>query len=158
MTPPQTAILALLASITLIFLSGCGTGKAASTLTSATPPEPSYTPEPLTHEQKLVERGARLVISDGCSACHLPKTGRSIGPSFYSFAGHEVRLGDGHRVLVDEHFLREGILHPARSWIRGYDPAPMLAAMRRLHLISQPKQVAELIAFIEQVGPETEPG
>jgi hypothetical protein len=34
----------------------------------------------------------------------------------------------------------------------------MLAAMRRLHLISQPQQVSELIAFIEQVGPETAPG
>jgi cytochrome c551/c552 len=160
MTTPHLralATLALMAGITLLLLSGCGASKTSSQ-TSSTPPEPHYTPEPLTHEQKLVEQGARLVISDGCSACHLPKSGQSIGPSFYSFAGQEATLEDGRGVLVDERFLREGILHPARSSIRGYDPAPMLAAMRRLHLISQPQQVSELIAFIEQVGPETAPG
>jgi hypothetical protein len=130
-----------------------------STLKSATPAEPRYAPkEPLTPEQKLVEQGARLVISDGCSICHLPKSGRSIGPNFYSFAGHEVTLEDGRRLLVDEHFLRKGMLHPATSSIRGYDPSPMLTAMRHLHLSSQPQQVSELIAFIEQVGPETAPG
>jgi hypothetical protein len=128
-------------------------------LKSATPPEPRYAPkEPLTPEQKLVEQGARLVISDGCSVCHLLKSGRSLGPSFYSFAGHEVTLENGRRVLVDEHFLRDGILHPAKSSIRGYDPASMLAAMRHLRLSGQPQQVSELIAFIEQVGPETAPG
>jgi hypothetical protein len=155
---PQPATLALLASIALISLSGCGTTKGADTVRSATPRESHYTPEPLTHEQKLVEQGARLVVADGCSACHLPKSGQSVGPSFYSFAGQEVTLEGRRRVLVNERFLREGILHPGRNSIRGYDPAPMLAAMRRLHLIAQPQQVSELIAFIEQVGPEVAPG
>ena len=33
----------------------------------------------------------------------------------------------------------------------------MIAAVKRLHLSSQPAQVAALVAFIEQIGPESEP-
>ncbi len=78
----------------------------------------------------------------------------SVGPDFAGFAGHAVTLADGRRVLVDEHFLREGLLHPEQAELKGYDPAPMLAAVRRLHLSGDPGQVAALAAFIEQIGPE----
>jgi cytochrome c oxidase subunit 2 len=117
---------------------------------------PRYVSEPFTHEQQLIEQGARLVIADGCSACHLNASKRSIAPSFASFAGHRVTLRDGRSVLVDEQFLREALLDPSRTLIRGYDPAPMLAALARLHLSSEPQQVAALAAFIEQIGPESE--
>jgi cytochrome c oxidase subunit 2 len=101
----------------------------------------------------LVEEGARLVVSDGCSACHLnghPGT----APSFASFAGQQVTLADGRRVLVEERFLREALSDPRKTPIKGYALAPMLAAVTRLHLSGQPKQVAALAAFIEQIGPE----
>jgi cytochrome c oxidase subunit II len=117
---------------------------------------PSYVTEPFTHEQQLVEQGARLVIADGCSACHLAATRKGFAPSFASFAGHRVTLSDGRSVVVDEHFLRGGLLHPGGSEIEGYDPAPMLAAVKRLRLGGQPEQVAALAAFIEQIGPEPE--
>ena len=47
---------------------------------------PSYVTEPFTHEQQLVQQGARLVIADGRSACHLAESKRSIAPSLASFA------------------------------------------------------------------------
>jgi hypothetical protein len=75
-----------------------------------------------------------------------------------TFAGHEVALADGRHVLVDERFISEALRNPEESPIRGYDPAPMIAAVRRLQLGRQPQQVAELAAFIEQIGPEPEPG
>jgi hypothetical protein len=59
-------------------------------------------------------------------------------------------------VLVDERFVREGLLRPRANELAGYDPAPMLAALSRLHLDRQPRQVQALAAFIEQVGPEPE--
>jgi len=78
-------------------------------------------------------------------------------PGFATFAGHRVTLTDGRTVVVDEHFLRAALLDPRSAQIKGYEPGPMLAALRRLHLASQPEQVAALAAFIEQIGPEPEP-
>ena len=135
-------------------LAGCGTGGSAGSAASSSSTAPSYVTEPFTHQQQLVEQGARLAVADGCTACHLDAAGRGIAPSFASFAGHRAALADGRRVLVDEHFIRLGLLHPESAEIKGYDPAPMLKAIRRLHLAENPGQVAALTAFIEQIGPE----
>jgi hypothetical protein len=150
------AAAAALAGALSLALTGCGSGAASSAGRSSSSSVPSYVTEPFTHEQRLVAQGAPLIVDDGCAACHLNATTRGIAPSFSSFAGHRVTLADGRGVLVDEHFLREGLLHPRANELKGYDAAPMLAALERLHLASQPQQVAALAAFIEQIGPEPE--
>jgi hypothetical protein len=134
--------------------AGCGTGSSSRGAASSGSTAPSYVTEPFTHQEQLVEQGARLAVADGCAACHLDAAGRGIAPSFASFAGHRVTLADGRRVLVDEHFIHSGLLHPDENEIKGYDPAPMLKAIRRLRLADDPGQVAALTAFIEQIGPE----
>ncbi len=144
----------LLASLTPILLTGCGSTAAPGNGTSKTSAQPDYPSEPLTPQQLRVQQGARLIVSLGCAACHLAKPSNDVGPNFADFAGHEVTLSDGRRVLVDEHFLREALLHPGGNALGGYDPAPMLTAIGRLHLDHRPAQVAALIAFIEQLGPE----
>lgn len=152
----MTTTKALMAVVLALLLAGCGTSAATSSSGTARASVPSYVTEPFTPEQRLIEKGARLVVNDGCSACHLTLSKPGIAPSFSSFAGHRVTLTSGHTVLVDEHFLREALLHPHNYLLEGYDPAPMLAALARLHLNRQPQQVAALAAFIEQVGPEPE--
>jgi hypothetical protein len=144
----------VLAGVLLLALSGCGAGGASGTRSSSS--VPSYVTEPFTHEQQLVAQGAPLIVNDGCAACHLNATAKGIAPSFSSFAGHRVTLTGGHSVLVNEQFVREGLLHPRADALKGYDAAPMVAALERLHLTSHPQQVAALAAFIEQVGPEPE--
>jgi hypothetical protein len=139
-------------------LAGCGAGGSSRGTASSSSTAPSYVTEPFTHQQQLVEQGARLAVADGCAACHLDAAGRGIAPSFASFAGHRVTLADGRRVLVDERFIRAGLLHPGENEIEGYDPAPMLKAIGRLRLTDDPGQVAALTAFIEQIGPEPPPG
>jgi len=146
---------ALVTGLILIALSGCGGSGASTPPAPLTSSEVQSVSEPFTAQQQLVQQGARLVVPYGCAACHLAKTNHDIGPSFDSFAGHHVTLADGRRLVVDEHFLREGLLHPETYALAGYDAEPMLAALRRLHLGRRPKQVAALIAFIEQIGPET---
>lgn len=69
-----------------------------------------------------------------------------------------VTSSSSSRALIDEHFLREGLLHPSRYQIKGYAAAPMLAAIRRLHLRDRPQQITALAVFIEQIGPEQEAG
>ncbi len=137
-----------------LVLAGCGTDRATTGEASPTSTEPAYVSEPFTHEQQLVEQGARLVVTDGCSACHLSQAGRRIAPSFASFAGHRVTLADGRRAVVSERFIREALRHPGRTTIKGYDPSLMLEALRRRHLPSHPQQIEALAAFIEQIGPE----
>jgi hypothetical protein len=112
--------------------------------------------EPFTHHQEMIEQGGRLVIADGCAACHLQAQGRKSAPSLSSFAGRRLTLRDGRRILVDEHLLREGLLHPERVQLKGYDSELMLVALKRLHLSRHRQDVAALAAFIEQIGPETE--
>jgi hypothetical protein len=137
-----------------LVLAGCGSSGPSGGAGASTSTVPTYVIAPFTHEQQLVEQGARLAVSDGCTACHLVGKSQSVGPDFAGFAGHEVTLAEGRRVLVDERFLREGLLHPEQAELKGYDPASMLAAVRRLHLAGDPSQVAALAAFIEQIGPE----
>lgn len=135
----------------LLALAGCGTAtKAGSQLSSA----PGYVSEPFTPQQQLIHRGARLVVADGCAACHLEADAAKVAPSFASFAGHRMTLADGRRVVVNERFVSEALLHPGRSAIAGYSAAAMLAATKRLMLPMHPQQVAALAAFIEQIGPE----
>lgn len=146
---------ALLAGVIVMSLSACGASKTPSAQGSATPPEPQHTPEPFTPQQQLVAQGAHLIIADGCEACHLMTAKQDIAPSFESFAGHAVTLTDGRRVLVDEQFIREGLLHPRRDAVKGYDSALMLAAVEHLRLARHLEQVAALAAFIEEIGPES---
>ncbi|HYB22300.1 MAG TPA: hypothetical protein VED41_00785 [Solirubrobacteraceae bacterium] len=145
---------ALVCTLALV-LAGCGAGGSANVHSAARTGVPGYVTTPFTAEQKLIEQGARLVVSDGCAACHLDATAPGFAPDFNSFAGHRVSLRDGRSVLVDESFVREGLLDPAAAELAGYDPAPMLAALAHLHLTGEPAQVRALAAFIEQVGPET---
>jgi hypothetical protein len=137
-------------------LAACGSSAGPSSTRELQTNVPGYVIEPFTHEQKLVEQGAHLIVNDGCAACHLNARAPAIAPDFTSFAGHRVTLRDGRHVLVDERFIREGLVDPEANELDGYDATPMLAALARLHLAREPAKVAALAAFIEQVGPETE--
>lgn len=148
------AVAVLLTSVSVISLSACGASRAQGTQTPVASSVPQYVSEPFTRRQQLIEQGGGLIVSDGCAACHLANAKHTFGPGFDSFAGHDVTLASGRRVFVNERFLREGLLHPGGKAIEGYDPAPMLTAVAHLHLGSHPEQVAALIAFIEQIGPE----
>jgi len=149
----RASVAAALALLLLLVLAGCGTSHTSSTR-GAEPAGDPYVSEPFTHQQKLVALGAQLVVSEGCSACHLIGSANVRAPGFATFAGHHVTLVGGHRALVDERFLRNGLLHPESVTIKGYDAGPMIRALARLHLAEHPARVAALAAFIEEIGPE----
>ncbi len=150
--PPGRTLPSLAVAAIALALAGCGAG--AGTEEQGSTSIPAYAYEPYTPQQKLIEQGSRLVVADGCAACHLEAGAAKLAPSFSSFAGHRMTLTSGRRVLVDEQFVRDALLHPGRSAIAGYSAASMLAATRRLDLPAHPQQVAALTAFIEQIGPE----
>ncbi|HTW43035.1 MAG TPA: hypothetical protein VMD79_12040 [Solirubrobacteraceae bacterium] len=147
-------VLAIVALV--LVLAGAGTGEPSGVHASAQTSVPAYVTQAPTHEQKLIERGAHLIVTDGCTACHLGARTAGSAPNFESFAGHRLTLRDGRSVLVDEAFIRAGLVEPVANELAAYRAAPMLAALAHLHLAAHPAQVAALAAFIEQVGPETE--
>ena len=150
----RRAVVASLTAACMLILSGCSTAHGPSSqATSESPPE--YVSEPFTHQQELVERGARLAVSDGCTACHLTPSLHRAGPSFESFAGHRVTLGDGRRAIVDEAFIEHALTHPGSATIKGYSARPMREMLARTHLYEHPSEVRALAAFVEQIGPET---
>ncbi len=149
---PQAGARTLLALAVMLSLAGCGGNATDHSSSNST--VPGYVSEPFSHQQQLIEQGARLVVADGCAACHLEATTTKVAPSFASFAGHRMTLTNGRSVVVNERFVTQALLHPGKTSIRGYDAASMLAATRRLDLPKHPEQVAALAAFIEQIGPE----
>jgi len=146
---PRGALLALVTTISIAVGAG-GCGGAQSRATTESPP--AYVTAAPSREQQLVSAGATLIVSDGCSACHLTAGFRKLAPSFETLAGHRVTLTDGKRVLVDQAQIREALHSPDTIAIRGYDRSLMVDALRKAHPSNG--EIAALAAFIEQVGPE----
>ncbi len=151
---PTLTAPALALALAGLLLAGCGSSPRIGSPSSGSASVPSYVHEPFSAKQQLIATGARLIVADGCSACHLNGSSSRLGPSFESFAGHEATLADGRRVLVDEAFLRAALRDPAAHSLRGYGPTAMLRALAPLQLGRHPHDVQALAAFIEEVGPE----
>jgi cytochrome c oxidase subunit 2 len=61
----------------------------------------------------------------GCLACHSIDGSQKVGPSFKGIFGRKqtvLRAGGEQEILVDERFLREKLLHPEISRIKGFPP------------------------------------
>lgn len=151
---PMRSLRLLAPALAACLLAGCAGSSTRSSATSPTTSVPAYVREPFTAQQRRVAAGARLIVSEGCSVCHLDGSSSRLGPNFEHFAGHSVTLADGRRSSVNEAFLRTGLLHPDAHALKGYDAAIMVRALARLHLAEHPREVSDLAAFIEQIGPE----
>lgn len=69
--------------------------------------------------------GARLSLSQGCSACH--QSGSSLlAPDLHGIFGSSGLLVDSSQVAADEDYLRRSILQPQARNVQGY-PAAMPA-------------------------------
>jgi len=67
------------------------------------------------------EAGAMLFQKRGCNQCHSVDGSANIGPTLQGIFGHEQTLRGGETVVVDENFIRESILDPARNVAAGFD-------------------------------------
>jgi hypothetical protein len=152
--PLRRALAPVLAGAAVGLLCGCG-GAGSQVQSEASGNGEAAAGAHFTRQQELVEEGGRLFITDGCTGCHTLDTASRFGPSFAHLAGSTVTLTGGRRVLVDERFLDAALLDPGMNAVRGYAPAPMIAAVERLKLAAHREDVAALAAFIEQIGPES---
>ncbi len=69
--------------------------------------------------ESMPAAGERLFQRLGCGSCHRPDgTGR--GPSLEGVLGKPVLLQGGAKVLADEAYIRESVLHPDAKIVAGY--------------------------------------
>jgi len=101
-----------------------------------------------TEQQKLAaslatpeDRGAALVDTNGCAACHSINGSKGVGPTWLGLYGSQVTLMDGTIVTADDVYLSEAILNPAARVVQGYQPT-----MPPFPFIAE--EVADIIAYI----------
>jgi cytochrome c oxidase subunit 2 len=69
----------------------------------------------------LVEQGRKLFDEKGCSACHSDDGSAGVGPTVKGLWGKTEKLVGGATATVDENYVRESIVMPARKIVAGYE-------------------------------------
>jgi len=94
----------------------------------------------------LAESGQKLFTDLACSNCHkMDGTGRC--PSLVGLFGKTVSLAGGGKVVADEAYIRESILHPAAKIVAGYPPQ-----MPTFQGIVTEENVVQLVEYIKSMG------
>ena len=68
------------------------------------------------------ELGAKLYQSKACVTCHSIDGSTRIGPSYKGLYGTMAELESGAKVKVDDNFIRDHLLTPTKTPIKGYPP------------------------------------
>jgi cytochrome c oxidase subunit 2 len=99
-----------------------------------------------------VQNGERLFSDLACITCHkADASGR--GPSLLGIYGSTVQLADGRRVVVDDNYLRESIMHSQARVVQGYQP--IMPAFQGM--VSE-ENLLQLVAYIKSLKPAATPG
>jgi len=69
----------------------------------------------------LVDQGRKLFDEKGCSACHSDDGSAGVGPTVKGLWGKAETLVGGATATVDENYVRESIVTPAKRIVAGYD-------------------------------------
>ena len=86
-----------------------------------------------------------LLQAKGCTACHSLDGKPAVGPTFSRLYGKTEELADGSRVTVDEAYLRESMLEPAKRLVKGY------AAVMPVLSLSE-DEIKQIVEFIKNLS------
>jgi cytochrome c oxidase subunit 2 len=78
--------------------------------------------------------GLKIMINQGCNACHSSDGSRIVGPSYLNLFGEKqvvVRDGKEVEVTVDEEYLKRAIVDPNSEIVKGY-PKGMMQSYKAL--------------------------
>lgn len=98
-----------------------------------------------------VAAGGDLFRQYACNTCH-DAGDTSRGPSLVGIAGKEATLSNGRRVVRDDNYLRESILHPTASLVQGYQNL-----MPTYQGQIDEQGVANLLTYIKSLGAPAAP-
>ena len=92
--------------VMILMAVACG---GAEVVTTTAPAQPSG-----------AEQGRFLSTSYGCTACHSNDGGAGVGPTWQGLFGKDEILSDGSIVKVDGAYLRESIVDPNATIVKGF--------------------------------------
>jgi cytochrome c oxidase subunit II len=104
-----------------------------------------------TNDLPMVQTGAALYRSFGCSGCHEPG-GTVRAPPLEGIYGKPVAMQDGRILVADERYLRDCILIPQSQVVAGYDPV-MPSFKDRLN----EDQLYQLVTYIRSLSDRSPP-
>jgi cytochrome c oxidase subunit 2 len=70
----------------------------------------------------MEQAGELLYGTKGCRACHSLDGSKLVGPSFKDVYGFEFDTREGARITVDDAYVKQSILTPNVSVIKGFEP------------------------------------
>jgi cytochrome c oxidase subunit II len=94
------------------------------------------------------EKGQQVAQQKGCMACHGFESSPA-GPAWLGLYGSTRVMKDGSEIVADDDYLKEAILKPNATVVKGY--APIMPKLELSEL-----EVESVIAFIRERGSETE--
>jgi cytochrome c oxidase subunit II len=99
------------------------------------------------------ERGHRIYAGKGgCVQCHTLDGRTSTGPSFKELWGSTQTLADGSKVLVDEEYVRQHILTPGITVVKGFrNEMPAFKGLLR------DSEIMDLIEFLKSQSQHYKP-
>ena len=87
----------------------------------------------------------------GCTACHSLDGSPRIGPSFKGLFGRDETMSDGTKVKVDDDYLHESIMTPAKRIVQNTTTgAPYPNVMPNLSSTLSPSEIDSVILFIKE--------
>jgi cytochrome c oxidase subunit 2 len=100
------------------------------------------------YQRSLMEPGkvGAALYAKNCKSCHTLDGAPLVGPTFKGLWGKEETLSDGTKVVVDENYLKDSILLPAKQIVQGFPNA-----MTPFQGILSNDDVSALIAFLKNL-------
>ncbi len=99
-------------------------------------------------DEVSVELGERLIVQQGCQACHSLDGSPGVGPTLAGLYGSEVTFVDGTSTIADEDYLYESIVDPGARITEGYDN--VMASYAHL----SESEIQSLVEFIKTLADE----
>jgi cytochrome c oxidase subunit 2 len=99
----------------------------------------------------LLTLGGMLHKSKGCNACHTLDGSTGTGPTWKGIWGETTRFKDGGTAVVDENYIRESILEPAKHIKEGFSNQ-----MPTFQGQVTPRELIAISTFIRSLGAKAE--
>ncbi|MBZ0235929.1 MAG: cytochrome c oxidase subunit II [Deltaproteobacteria bacterium] len=100
----------------------------------------------------LAARGQRVAAEAGCFRCHTVDGTPHLGPTFAGLYGSRVPLAGGGSVVVDEAYITESMMEPARRLHEGF--APIMPSY--MGVLPAP-DTAAIVEYVRSLGEGTPP-
>lgn len=95
--------------------------------------------------------GLKIMITQGCNACHTTDGSKLVGPSYLHLFGEKqtvIREGNEVTVTVDEAYIKKAIYEPNAEIVKGY-PANLMQSYKD---ILKDEDIAKIIEYLKSLN------